>query len=456
MLLLALAVFSFCLLLGIRNAWRTRSSIRWIENGNRAHVEPPPSRLRFVILLPLLREQGIVAKMLRRMEALDCRATAETRFVFVSTSREGDHPGSTAHVLDAALQGRDRSRFIHLHCNSGTDRYKADQLNFALQRLGLLGQRSDDLFIGVYDADSSPDPRTLSYVVSAVAGDPGLKAIQQVPLYFQNIRDAARLRDLYLMSRPVHNLLFALTVEVPGMRKQPAVFSSPRGSWRRTFNGWLSHGLGHGQFFRMDVLTELGGFRPPSCDTQLGHMLAFSGIPIHPHPMLDVGQTPDSISVLIQQGVVWFNSMNTFWRTKELATTFRGPNYSGAAAWVMMARLVHSNLAWAIYPLLFLAALIWSLATGHWPLAAFGVLAWAVYLLPITMILGRFDLWTRLCGGFEPIRSVSLRTRIGIVAMFGVEKLGSCISPFVWLAQAAYNLPRGAAITLHKTERVET
>ena len=77
--------------------------------------------------------------------------------------------------------------------------------------------------------------------------------------------------------------------------------------------------------------------------------------------MLDVGQTPESIRMLVQQGIVWFNSMNTFWRTKQIAARLGAPNYSRAGAWAMMVRLVHSNLAWAVYPILFLAALV-----GRW------------------------------------------------------------------------------------------
>jgi len=76
----------------------------------------------------------------------------------------------------------------------------------------------------------------------------------------------------------------------------------------------------------------------------LGHALAFCGTPIHPHPMLDVGQTPESVAVLMRQGVVWFNSMNTFWRTKRLVDRLTGGDYHRPAAWAMMLRLVHSNV----------------------------------------------------------------------------------------------------------------
>jgi hypothetical protein len=452
---LAMVAFTFCFIIGMRNAVRTARSIRWIEESNQLAFDTINPRLKFIILLPLLREQAIVAKLVRRMEALDLASVADARFVFITTSREGKGKGSTAEILDNVLREQPHPQFIHLHCNTGCDRHKADQLNYALKQLGLEGSTDETLFIGVYDADSSPDPRTLSYVAWAVEQTPSLRAIQQVPFYFQNVRDPKNMRELYLMTRPLHNVLFAFTIEVPCMRRQAELFSRPATSVKRTVNGWLSHGLGHGEFFRMDTITNHGGFQLPSCDTQFGHALAFCGVPIHPHPMLDVGQTPEAIQVLMKQGIVWFNSMNTFWRTKRMVDRLAAHNYSRVGAWAMMARLIHSNIAWALYPLVFLVELGWTLTSGRYRLAGYGLLSWAVYLAPVAMILGHYDLWRRICAPFQPIRSLSLKTKIGILLMFGVEKLGSCVSPWLWCVYAEQKFLRGTQIELQKTERAE-
>jgi hypothetical protein len=452
---IAFIAFTFCLMIGIRNALRAAASIRWIEEGNLPLSCDPSSQLKFVILLPLLREQTVIGKLMKRMAALDLSAATDVRFVFITTSREGNREGSSASVLEALLRKYPNPRFTHLYCATGADRHKSDQLNYALQQLGLNGGRDERVFIGVYDADSSPDPRTLSFIAQAVGRNPDLKAIQQVPLYFQNVRDPKSVGELYVMTRPVHNLLFALTIEVPCMRRQAELFSRPRTSVKRIANGWLSHGLGHGQFFRLDTLTDHGGFQPPSCDTQFGHALAYCGVPIQPHPMFDVGQTPESVRVLMQQGIVWFNSMNTFWRTKQMATRLAAPNYSRAGAWAMIGRLLHSNLAWAVYPVLFLAALIWTLVSSHHFLMGYGVLAWVVYLVPVALILARLNRWAGMCAQFEPIRSLSLNTKVAILLMFGAEKLGSCVSPFLWCFYALRRLFRGTAIELRKTERAE-
>jgi cellulose synthase/poly-beta-1,6-N-acetylglucosamine synthase-like glycosyltransferase len=449
MTIAASVVFTFCLVVGVRNLVRVVGSIRWIASEARAPLPTiDESTTSFVVLVPLLREQPLVERLVKRMGALDWTGC---RIVFITTAREGDGDDSTAVAVGRALEREPDPRFVHVHCDTGRDTSKADQLNFALEELGLSGSRDRSVFVGVYDADSSPDPRTLKYLGARIRRLPELAAIQQVPLYFQNLRDVRGVRGLYLMTRPLHNALFALTVEVPSMRRQPRVFASPRRSFRRVFGGWLSHGLGHGQFFRLDLVTEFGGFRPPSCDTQFGHALAFCGVPIQAHPMLDVGETPESVRVLIRQGVVWFNSMNTFWQTKRFVE--ERADYHRAAAWPMIVRLVHGNIAWAAYPLLFLSAFVWSLASSHWLLAAYGLAAWGVYLAPVAAILGRHDLWRELSAGFEPIRNISRVTGAGILLLFGVEKLGSCLSPFLWAVYAVRGRVRREPITLHKTER---
>jgi hypothetical protein len=451
---LVVAAVAFCFAIGVRNSVRAWQSIRWIEQQLETPPTPIESDLEFVILIPLLREQPVLERLLDRMTALDCRGLRRVTFVLITTARESSSSGETTNeLLERALRARANPSMMHVHCDSATDTCKADQLNFALQRLGLHHQRSDRVFIGVYDADSSPDPGTLLYIAHRVAREPGLNAIQQVPLYFQNVRTARTLRELYLMTRPVHNAYFALTVEVPGERRQARALSRPIGSLRRVLGTWLSHGLGHGQFFRLDVLTDLGGFRPPSCDTQFGHALAYAGIPLEAHPMLDVGQTPESIGVLMKQGVVWFNSMNTFPRTWRLVEHLAPPNYCRRTATSMTARLIHSNIAWALYPCILALGVVWAAATGRAGILIAAGVAWAIYLIPVVLIVSRFQRWKQLCQQFEPLEAPSFWTRLGIIFMFGVEKLGSCVSPFMWLFFVLRQRMIGLPFGLQKTER---
>jgi hypothetical protein len=384
-----------------------------------------------------------------------CYVPGRLRFVLVTTSREADAAGPTTRdVVEEQLQMLHDERFVHVHCDDGTDTCKADQLNFALRRLGLQDSRRDDLFVGVYDADSTPDPRTLLYLVDRYLEDCSRVAFQQVPFYFHNTDELpGGLRGLYLRSRPLHNALFALSVEVPGMRSQVRLVELPCGSPSRVVRGWLSHALGHGQFFRIDVLHRLGGFRPPSCDTQFGHALAFAGVALRPHPMLDVGETPDSVRTLMKQGVVWFNSVNTFWRTKRFVDSLQPENRCQAASWFMMARLVHSNLAWAFYPVIYLVCLAWCALAANSGLAAYGLACWAVYLIPVAIILASCRLWNDLTRHYAPVRGFSWVSSMGILLMFGVEKLGSCVSPWIWVVYRLRQLAMGKPIPLKKTER---
>src|SRR5262249_55604194 len=159
--------------------------IRWIES-HQTFPEDAVQNLEFVILVPLLREQPVIAKLVERLAALQY-SWELLRIVLITTEREkSDQVLTTVDILAEVLRKiRDR-RFFHVHCDDGTDTCKADQLNFALHRLGLHGVRREDLFVGVYDADSSPDPRILRYLAWQIHQDKNAKAFQQVPLYFQN------------------------------------------------------------------------------------------------------------------------------------------------------------------------------------------------------------------------------------------------------------------------------
>ena len=454
MIYMCLVVFSFCALVAIINLVRTLWSLRWIENDNRFVAEGVDDLLEFVILVPLLREQAAVQPLLERLSRLEY-PREKLRVVLITTEREKEADGpTTKELLAALLPFMDEVGFLHVHCVGENDTCKADQLNFAMRQVGIHGSRRDDLFIGVYDADSSPDPRILSYLADRIRKDPESKAFQQIPIYFQNTHAVQRSPGgFFLLSRPFHNLLFALTVELPEMHQQTLLAGKRRGSSTRIFRGWLSHAIGHGEFFRIDVLTDLGGFVPPSCDTQFGHALALTGIPLHPVGLLDVCETPDSVAVLMRQGVVWFNSLNTFWRTRRLVREIAPERYCPPEAWFMIARLIHSNVAWAVYPLVFLVCIVWSLLNGQLPLAVFGVTAWALYLLPLAVIMGKFDVLCDLASGYEPIRGFTVFEYVMILAMYPVEKLGACVGPLAWFAGKCREKIFGIPVELKKTER---
>jgi cellulose synthase/poly-beta-1,6-N-acetylglucosamine synthase-like glycosyltransferase len=451
---IAFTVFSYCLLIAVLNLVRTWQSLRWIRDQQAVAEDAAPVEVDFVILVPLLREQAVVAQLVDRLAALHY-PDDRLQIVLITTARETPGQGpTTADTLAELLRKRGERRFLHVHCNEGTDTCKADQLNFALRRLGLLGERRTGVFIGVYDADSSPDPRILRYLAWQIHLQKEAKAFQQVPIYFQNTHRIPRsVSGCYVLARPFHNALFALTMEVPEMRLQTLKAQNPSAAWAWFYPGWLSHAIGHGEFFRLDVLTDLGGFVAPSCDTQFGHALAYAGIPLQPVPLLDVGQTPESARILFRQGIVWYNSLSTFWKTRRLVIQLAPPGYRPFRAALMTARLLHSNLAWAFYPVLFLACLLWSAAAGHWLLLGYGLAAWTSYLAPVALIMADFPEWQRIVQSFEPIAPFSRPEKGAILLMYGVEKVGASLSPWWWLLGKLHEFLRGKPIALSKTER---
>ena len=443
-----------CGLLGLANLRRVRRSLNvLLEQRGREYVLPPDPP-QFVILVPLLREQAVVRELWRRMARLDYPAAA-VRIVFVTTRREISAPGrpTTHEVVRAILSQSSDPRFAVVQCD-GSDRCKADQLNFALRELKL-DSAVDDVFIGVYDADSSPDPRVLRFVAANASG--GARGFQQIPLYSLNLAAIPRTaRGYLLLTRPMHNALFALSVELPEMQRQVANMSRSQRSLRRITRSWMSHAIGHGEFFRSSLLRELGGFRPPSCDTQFGHAMAFAGIPLHPIPLLDLGETPHSVRVLLEQGVVWFNSMNTFPLTFDHIRRLRPANHSWPASVWMMLRLLNSNLAWATYPLVFAGTMVASLVRGDVTLLFAATIALGAYVSPMALLTDRFAALAAVADGGETAVRLTGRDRLAIVLMFPIEKLFACISPWLFGYRRAKAWLSGSSFEMRKTERIAT
>ena len=454
MLTAVIAWFVAVAVIGAVNVRHVRASIRVLDRARAIAPELPARPPRFVVLVPLLRERAVARALVQRMRRLDYPPELVT-FVFVTTAREQpDSDGwTTERALRALLDAEPAPNMHVVHCNTGTDRCKADQLNHALSQLIDLGTAGSSTFIGVYDADSAPDPRVLRFV-AAEAARTGERAFQQVPLYSLNLATLPGTASGYVLrARAAHNALFALTVELPRMRRQRASVARHAWSPRRIAEAWLSHALGHGQFFRADLLAELGGFRPPSCDTQLGHAMAYAGIALCPIPLFDLGETVPSLRALLEQGVVWFNSMNTFPETWAHVRRLAPANYSAPAAIAMTLRLVHSNLAWACHPIVFAASLVWAVASGHTAVAALGALSLAVYLLPVALVVHRFEDFARSADPTGPTFALSRRDRLVMIACFPLEKLFACVSPWLFAYRRVRAAVRGRPLELRKTER---
>jgi hypothetical protein len=352
-------LFLATLLFNLRAAWKLgidwagmATTVRFVRAGCARRAALPseealgaaPGAPVFLTLVAAYQEPAIAAT-LRGLLAL--RYPGERARVVVVTKAAEDaapHPampestGTLCERLIADLPPYDAKRLVHL-VMPGPGR-KAEQLNWAL-RPEALGQILEAaaaeparVFVGVFDADSTPDADTLRWIAGEELAGRGALAYQGVTLSLGNwsaLGIRGRICAIQQSSIFTRVSLARLVNEVRRIRLIERVtgwLPGPAAGWARA---GLELGfrrsqicLGHHQFVRLDVLQALGGFPTGGAteDSTLGYMLGARGILIRPMPMIELTDLPETKEKIIRQNARWYQGVLddvaylwTTWRT---------------------------------------------------------------------------------------------------------------------------------------------
>jgi hypothetical protein len=339
-------LFAVTLLFNMRAAWKLAidwkgmaTTVRFVRAGYAGRAAlPGEDRLAaderapvFVTLVAAYQEPGI-AGTLRGL--LDARYPHEKARCVVITKAAEDaapHPGmdeSTGELcrrMAADLPAYDAKRLTHLSM-PGPGR-KAEQLNWALRPAALsavLEERAADparVFVGVFDADSVPDPDTLRWIAGEELAGRGALAYQGVTLSLGNWESLGirgRICAIQQSSIFTRVSLARLINEVRRIRVIDAVAGRLPGRLggfcRAALELVLRRSqicLGHNQFVRLDVLRELGGFptRGATEDSTLGYMLGARRILIRAMPMIELTDLPETKEKIVRQNARWYKGV---------------------------------------------------------------------------------------------------------------------------------------------------
>jgi cellulose synthase/poly-beta-1,6-N-acetylglucosamine synthase-like glycosyltransferase len=301
----------------------------------------------FLTLVAAYQEPGIAGTM---RGLLGLRYPGEqARFVVVTKAAEdtaphpemADSTGVLCEQFIGDLPPYDAKRLAHL-VMPGPGR-KAEQLNWALrpealaQILEAAAAEPSRVFVGVFDADSVPDPDTLRWIAGEELAGRRALAYQGVTLSLANWRALGirgRICAIQQSSIFTRVSLARLVSEVRRIRlidRVTARIPGRAGEWARTA---LELGfrrsqicLGHHQFVRLDVLQALGGFPTGGAteDSTLGYMLGARGILIRPMPMIELTDLPETKEKIIRQNARWYqgvlDDVAYLWATWRAAPT---------------------------------------------------------------------------------------------------------------------------------------
>jgi hypothetical protein len=355
-------LFAATLLFNLRAAWKLaidwagmRTTVRFVRAGYARREElPSEETLRTAAAAPVFLslvaayQEPAIAGTLR--ELLGLRYPGERARGVVITKADEDaapHPvmpestGTLCQQFLADLPPYDAKRLAHLVL-PGPGR-KAEQLNWALRTEALAQILEADaadpsrVFVGVFDADSVPDPDTLRWIAGEQLAGRGALAYQGVTLSLANWRALGirgRICAVQQSSIFTRVSLARLVNEVRRIRlidRATARIPGRAGRWVRTV---LEFGLrrsqiclGHQQFIRLDVLQALGGFptRGATEDSTLGYMLGAQGVLIRPMPMIELTDLPETKEKIVRQNARWYkgvlDDVGHLWATWRAAPT---------------------------------------------------------------------------------------------------------------------------------------
>jgi cellulose synthase/poly-beta-1,6-N-acetylglucosamine synthase-like glycosyltransferase len=381
-------------------------------------------RTYFCLLVPALREQAVISDTLTALREFDYPADHVEIVVALDAKEHG--AVTTADVVAKFIAGHDDGGpTVTTVTFQGSQQRRSLQLNAALDdaRRRMRGRRrTGSVVVGVYDADSRPDSRTLGYIDWLVRTAPsGAVAFQQTVSYLSNA-DELRGRPL-AHANAVYQSVWNLVFETPRL------LASQRAHDRDRPLLFPPYCIGHGEFFTLDALDAIGGFpRTGPCDgIQIGFALSRQAIPIIPVPFDDSCQSPTTKREIIRQHTYWYSGNLQF---------FAWYRATGLDLQVAAANAFHMalNLKWLLRPAWFAVILVDAARRGHWRRTALLAACPSAYYRIVTY------LWNY--ANEDPPTPGSLISWMPLAA--GFKSIGA--------ANALYRVLRGKS-TFHKTER---
>ncbi len=339
------------------NTKRIMSLNAFNKRGN--FVQNNKNPVKFIILVPVLREQKIIDETFKFLSSLNY-SLDKLKIIIITTQREileikNENYLSTIDIVKIKIpilnEKLNKKVFFHIHYpyNQGV---KSDQLNYALNKL--LNENPKDfqnrnLYIGLYDADSKSDKNTLQILAADAIKNNFPLVYQQPTLYLKNFNSLPNtLNGLFMKSFALWQTRYSLGYESP-------LFLNSSLNVNKVFCK-MQYCIGHGLFIRADFLKQIGLFPSPIEDTRLGHILSFLKKEIRLLPSFETIDITDKVSRLIKQTGVWFIGESYF--IKDLKIANKIEKIDKMRSFLLILYKFFRNFIWATEGLLFIIFIV--------------------------------------------------------------------------------------------------
>jgi hypothetical protein len=342
----ALILAGSLLLRRLTEITETRRCASW-SAARLSSVAPPNAeeqRVHLVCIVPVYHEQQIVSDAVACWKSL-VQAGGVDEVLFVTTAKEEDDGQRStrallASALDQMASGEPRLRLAHC---VAVDRFRAAQLNLAVSEArGRFGSEpgSSRLWIGVYNADSRPQVSTFSELQQRARAQPDTRAYQQLADYVVPRREGVSW--------------------LAGGNSVLQTWWTRSHYWARNMRGsgsphWWSatspfSTFGHGEFIRLDLLDEIGGF-PDFAYADgllLGWICRLMDERIGLLASRDRAEVPRTARDLITQQRAWMRGLLNFGATVRWARARSAVSLSGPEVALLRCQHLAIPLAWGL------------------------------------------------------------------------------------------------------------
>ncbi|MFF5781849.1 hypothetical protein ACFY7Y_33655 [Streptomyces virginiae] len=299
---------------------------------------------RMVCVVPMFQETDLAEDTVRFWRRLVLDKTVDA-VVLVTTVKESDQTGPTTHaLLEEALtaDAGGPDSLVLLHCQEVCP-YRAAQLDLAVEwarERFTAAAETESLWIGVYNADSRPQPETFAELRQQIAAAPDVRLFQQLVDYVVPDREGsgkvaagnAVLQTWWTLSHYVSRNTQGLSGDTVWSRTSP--YST----------------FGHGEFIRSDFLQFIGGFpRYAYADgLLLGWVARLAGEPIGLLMSRDIAEVPRTARDLVLQQTAWLRGLLNFSITVDWCRTQGLLNLSEWEVRLLRARHLAIPVAWGL------------------------------------------------------------------------------------------------------------
>ncbi len=423
-------------------------------------AKPAPSSAEFpkiVVLLPLYKEQPVVRQLFEHFRAMQY-PPEKLRIVFITTAKEPENgESSTRECLARILKEQPTApagptgNVVHIHYQQ-PHRFRCAQLNAAVESLGP-SFAAEETYVGVYNADSLPDPATLEIL----ARDACLEkrrtgrmppAYQQPAVYFVPRRyggarltahAAAAFQTIYTVAHFMRRTLAAELAWRDLKQNLPAI--------PVTF-------LGHGEFLRLDVLHDVELF-PDFAYADgllLGWMVAFRGHGVRALPAFDYCEVPATLRLLVKQHAAWFTGLLNLPEAVRAGVSRGYADMHGPRFLLFCFRRMAATIGWGCRTPLLVALLgmaLFSYSVWLTPLTFAAVTAFA--MIPVLCVF----VWPQLSSDFPGNRRPPVVTAVAQTVARCCAAIPTLFADGVgfWLALLARMRMPAQQIVPPKTER---